>query len=79
MHAYAIPCCFSVPVVAADCAVTFSLAPKYPPPAHNGRIRDNGLMMAKLKMAPNMDAPNVQPILRPKYVLDAATCMSISL
>jgi hypothetical protein len=31
-----------------------------------------GLMMANEKMAPNKDAPNVHPIFKPRYVLDAA-------
>lgn len=45
-----------------------------------GSARDKGLRIAKEKMAPNMDAPNVQPILRPKYVLEAAalSCGKIS-
>lgn len=37
-----------------------------------GSTRDKGLIIAKEKMAPNIDAPNVQPILSPKYVLEAA-------
>lgn len=43
-----------------------------------GSARDKGLRIAKEKMAPNMDAPNVQPILRPKYVLEAAALSYVS-
>jgi hypothetical protein len=37
-----------------------------------GRALDKGLRMAKEKMAPNKEAPNVQPIFKPRYVFDAA-------
>lgn len=53
-------------VVAADCAVQFSLGPKYPPPQRGGKMLDSGLIMAKEKMAPNKEAPNVQPIFKPR-------------
>jgi len=43
--------------VAALCTQTFSLGPKYPPPAHDGRAFDRGLRMAKPKMDPKRDAP----------------------
>lgn len=59
-------------VVAADCAVQFSLGPKYPPPHFGGKILESGLIIANEKMAPNNEAPNVQPIFKPRYVFDAA-------
>lgn len=59
-------------VVAADWAVQFSLGPKYPPPHLGGSTLEIGLMMAKEKMAPKSEAPNVQPIFKPRYVFDAA-------
>ena len=56
--------------VAADWTHTFSFGPKYPPPAHVGKALDIGLRMAKPKMEPKRDAPKVQPVFRPKYMLD---------
>lgn len=59
-------------VVAADCAEQFSLGPKYPPPHLGGSAVERGLRIAKEKIAPNNEAPNVHPIFKPRYVFDAA-------
>jgi hypothetical protein len=38
-----------------------------------------GLMMANEKMAPKSEAPNVQPIFKPRYVFEAAIKKGIQL
>lgn len=52
--------------VAADCTQTFSFGPKYPPPAHVGRVFERGFRMAKPKIEPKSEAPNVHPVFNPR-------------